>query len=116
MRRTINKTSKFLNLSPQQMKELGFKYDFQLQDYIYEFPVYKYKNIPSIICKLGIDEDTHKIWLNVYDANGGLYTSYYDREYGKSNIVSIIDKNIEKEIKKLQKVGGENKGTSTRQR
>ena len=94
-----------LNLTSDEMKELGFKYDFELQEYAYMFPVYNRKSKnkkDSIICKLGINEETKQVWINVYNSNGRLYPSYYNRQYGKSNIIPIIDKNIKTEINKLK--------------
>lgn len=91
-----------LNITSQEMKDLGFKYDFELQDYIYKFPVYlSQKKEPLVFCKLGIDEETKKVFFNVCDTNGGLYTPYYNREYGKSKVVEVIDKNIRKEFTRL---------------
>lgn len=91
-----------LSVNSIQMKELGFKYDFELQDYIYKFPVYKSKkNEPLIFCKLGIDEETKRVYFNICNVDDTLYTPYYNREYGKSKVVEVIDKNIKKEFKKL---------------
>ena len=92
-----------LNLSLEEKKELGFRYDVSMEDYVYEFPVYKSNKKVSLICKLCVDDETGKILLNVYDINGNLYPSFYNREYGKSKIVSIIDKNIESKLKELIK-------------
>ena len=33
--------------------------------------------------------------------NGNIYPSYYNREYGKSEVLPIIDKNIAREFRKL---------------
>lgn len=90
-----------LNVIKEEKKELGFRYNFDLDDFIYEFPVYKFKGRTSIICKLGVDNETNDVWFNIYDISGYLYPAYYNRKYGKSKIVSIIDKNIEKELIKL---------------
>ena len=58
----MNKNNKtyILSVNSTQMKEMGFKYDYGIQDYIYKFPVYKSKkfNSPLIFCKLGVDEET----------------------------------------------------------
>ena len=67
------------------MKEIVFKYEFILQEYVYELPVYKYRNRPIVICKLGIKLDTFEVQYNVYDTNDNSYTAYYDREYSKKN-------------------------------
>lgn len=97
-----NNKSYILSVDSTQMKELGFKYDFELQDYIYKFPVYKSKkNEPLIFCKLGIDEETKRVYFNICNVDDTLYTPYYNREYGKSKVVEVIDKNIKKEFKKL---------------
>lgn len=91
-----------LNITPEKMKELGFKYDFELQDYIYKFPVYlSKKKEPLVFCKLGIDEDTKQVYFNICNVDGTLYTPYYNRDYGKSKVVEVIDKNVSKEFKKL---------------
>ena len=91
-----------LHLSHKEMKDLGFHYDFGIEDYVYEFPVYRLNGKTQIVCKLGVDEETNQIWFNVYDTNHNLYPSYYNRTYGKSKIVPIIEKNIRLEIGKLK--------------
>ena len=96
-----NKTY-ILSVNSTQMKELGFRYDYEIQDYIYKFPVYKSKkNEPLIFCKLGVDEDVKRVYFNVTNKDGTLYAPYYDRQYGKSMVVEMIDKNIQKEFKEL---------------
>lgn len=95
------KNKYILNLTNKEMKDIGFRYDFYLQEYVYEFPVYKYGRKSTLICKLWVNEENYEVTTNVYDENDKPYPSYYNREYGKSKVVDIIDKNIEKELKKL---------------
>lgn len=90
-----------LELSYKQQKELGFRYDTKLDEYIYEFPVYLHKGRPNIICKLGIKEDNNEVWYQVCDTEGRTYSAYYDRDYGTSKVVSIIDRNMQKELQKI---------------
>lgn len=90
-----------LDLSHKQQKELGFRYDPKLDEYIYEFPVYLYKGRPNIVCKLGIKEENNEIFYSICDTEGRTYHSYYVRDYGKSNVVSIIDRNLRKQLNKL---------------
>lgn len=85
----------------QTTETIGFRYDTKLDEYVYEFPVYLCNGKPSIVCKLGIKEDTNEVWLNVCDVTGRTYPSYYVREYGNSKIIPIIDRNIEKELKRI---------------
>ena len=97
-----NNKSYILSVNSAQMKELGFKYDYIIKDYIYQFSVYKsQKKEPLVFCKLGIEEETKRVFFNVCNPDGSLYTPFYNREYGKSKVVEIIDKNIKKEFKKL---------------
>ena len=90
-----------LDINKAQMKRIGFRYDHELDDYIYKFPVYKYNNIPLIFCKLGVDEETQRVWFNVYDQNNTLYHPYYYREYGHNRIVLQIEQAISKELTKI---------------
>lgn len=89
-----------LNISKNEMKRIGFRYDYELDDYVYRFPVYKYGRIPVLFCKIGLYEDTNGIWFNVYD-NNGLYMAYYNREYGDNSILPEIEEAMMAEFKKL---------------
>ena len=90
-----------LDLSYKQQKELGFRYDPKLNEYVYEFPVYLYKGQPNIVCKLGINEENSEVWYQVCDTIGRTYSAYYVRDYGTNHVVSIIDNNISKQVRKL---------------
>lgn len=89
-----------LDLSYKQQKEIGFRYDPKLNEYVYEFPVYLYKGKPNIMCKLGIKED-NEIWYQVCNTEGRTYFPFYVRSYGENRVVSIIDKNIGKQLRRL---------------
>lgn len=89
-----------LDLSHKEKKKLGFTYDRELNDYIYEYPVYLYKDKPTITCKVRINEN-NEVCFSVHNSNGKIYSGYYAREYGKSDILPIIDRNIEKGLKKI---------------
>ena len=91
-----------LYISKHEMKTIGFRYDYILKDYVYEFPVYKYGRKPVITCKLGLDTETFEVWFGVYDSKGTIYAPYYDKEFHRKNlVVDIVKKNIQKEFKKL---------------
>ena len=90
-----------LYVSKNEMKSIGFKYDYILKDYVYEFPVYKYNKKPIITCKLGVDLETYEVWYGVY-SQGNMYAAYYDREFStRNNVVKEVEKNIKKEFKRL---------------
>lgn len=86
-----------LNISKNDMKKIGFRYDYELDDYVYRFPVYKYGKATVLFCKLSVDEDTGNVWFNVYDSNG-LYMAFYNREYGSNSMIPEIESAILKEF------------------
>lgn len=91
-----------VNLTKEQKKELGFRYDYELGEYVLKFAVHKYCQIPLIFCKLGIiDEAENMVWYCIYDANDNLYAPYYNREYGKNSIVPKIEKEIKDKLNKI---------------
>lgn len=90
-----------LDLTPQEMKTLGFRYDHSIDGFTYEFQVYRSHGKATLYCKIGIDEETKYVWFNVYDNEKKLYSPYYNRTYGKSNVVKIVDSNISKELVRL---------------
>lgn len=90
-----------LDISRGQMKKIGFRYDHELDGYIYRFPVYKYRNVPLLFCWLGIDEDTRTVWHDIYDSNGTLYPPYYDRGYGQNEIIPQIEDMVLAELDRL---------------
>lgn len=92
-----------LVLTKEEQKKIGFHYDFTLNEYVYEFPVYKskYASYP-LVCKLSIEEDTNLVIINVYNANGFLYSPYYNRTYcGRSDVIKAIDSHIIEQLKYL---------------
>lgn len=99
-------------ISFRRLKNKEFKYNYQEKYYTYVFPVYKHKSKPLLFCKIFIFEEDHSVKFIVEDNNGKAYANYYNREYGKNNILKIIDLSIEKEFKKLgikqKKVGDKN--------
>lgn len=90
-----------LDLSYKEQKEIGFRYDPKLDEYIYEFPVYSCNGKASIVCKLGINDDTKEIFYNICDTMGRVYHGYYVRNYGKSKVISAIDRNLKKQLNKI---------------
>ena len=90
-----------LELTPLEMKKFGFRYDDVIENHVYEFPVYKFKRRTIITCKLWVDLDTNVVQYNVYDYNKNFYPAYYNRNYGSSHVIDIIDKNIRMELTRL---------------
>lgn len=101
-----NNKKKYLYVNKQDMKQIGFRYDNELEDYIYEFPVYRHNNKATITCKLGITDNV--IYYRVY-SNGILCRLFYNSDCCISELKPIIQENINKEIKRLQLKYNKNK-------
>ena len=98
---------KLNNPTIENIRNLGFRYSTLLSTeeekiYIYRFPVYKYKNKTVLECELTVGFDTNNIIINVYNSHHEIYTPFYNVEYGNfESILDIVNKNINKEFKKL---------------
>ena len=91
-----------LKLTPEKFRSLGFRYDVIGECYTYEFPVYKYKNSPTLFCRLWVDKDTEELNYVVQDVNRKIYAAFYNRECGGTNwVVLTVEENIAKEFKRL---------------
>jgi hypothetical protein len=91
-----------LEKTVDELKAIGFHYNMEYQKYVYEFPVFLDNNKkPSITCKIFADEDDNHICWNVCSWDNNSYPPYYNRQYRVTKVVKIIDKNIQKELKKI---------------
>ena len=79
--------------------------DYGYPVYTHRFPVYRYKNGTNIIldAEFTLHSDTKRVETNVYSrATNEAYAPYYYYEYGDYTVViDIINKNIEKEYRKV---------------
>ena len=90
-----------LDMGKEQMKKTGFRYDREMDCYIYRFPAYKHNGVPLVFCRLLVDRGTQTVRFGVYESNGMLYYPYYEREYGRNEIVSRIEEAILSELHRL---------------
>lgn len=80
----------------------GFRKTFE-GEIIYRFVVYKYlSRKPLIFCEFIFDEEEKQIHIITKDLNGMNY-NYNPEEYGKSDVIKMINCQINKEINKLIK-------------
>jgi hypothetical protein len=89
-----------LNVPIEKKKSIGFRYDYELDDYAYAFTCYSYQHAPVLICKLCLNDDTGDILINVYDTNGVTYAPFYQGE-DRSDVLPIVETNIRKELHKI---------------
>lgn len=81
------------NVSTELLNRNGFQYG--------TFKCFIYKDIIQLIIHIDIE---NRIWeYQVYDVDhGSLYISYYNSEFGVSDVVKTIDKKISKIMKEFE--------------
>lgn len=67
---------------------------------ILRFPVYKYKNKPLIFAEFIFDNDENQISIRAIDDKGNIH-NYNKEEYGRSDVITCINKELWKTINKL---------------
>lgn len=88
-------------LTHQELKDKGFRYSQENQYYTYNFPVHKYNKKPVITCQVFVYEDNTIKYDVINASNGELYSSYYNKEYGRNDLSNKINKIINSEFKKI---------------
>lgn len=79
------------------LRDNNFKHMYG--DYLYRFPVIKYKKNPIIWCSIYINIESNWCGFNVTDSNFNTYPAFYNREYGGENrVVKLIDKKIRRQL------------------
>lgn len=84
----------------------GFRYNKLMSDetdfYSIRFPVHKYKRYTTLECEIMVELQTGDITINVFDCGTKeIYTPFYNQEYGKHEILNLINKVIEERLKKI---------------
>ena len=100
-------TYKMSNHTKDNLISKGFKYNRYLSDileetYTYRFPLILYKNSPTIDCAVSVSTISGIVNINVINTSTkDLYPAYYNREYGNSEIIKVIDNKIANKLKRL---------------
>lgn len=100
-------TYRIKDYSKQFLQKHKFRYSSYLSEYsdevyTYKFPLISYNKTTTIECEISVSTMTGVVNINVYNAGTReLYASYYDREFGKCEILKSIDIKIEKKLKEL---------------
>ena len=100
-------TYKIKDYSKEFLQKHRFRYSSYLSEYgdevyTYKFPLISYNKTTTIECEISVSTITGVVNINVYNANTReLYSSYYNREFGKSKLIESIDMKIGKKLKEL---------------
>lgn len=100
-------TYKINDYSKQFLQKYRFRYNSYLSDYndevyTYKFSLLSYNKVTTIECEISVSTITGIVNVNVYNAGTKeLYASYYNREFGKCEIIKSIDMKIDKKFEEL---------------
>ena len=100
-------TYKIKDYSKEFLQKHRFRYSSYLSEYgdevyTYKFPLISYNKTTTTECEISVSTITGVVNINVYNANTReLYSSYYNREFGKSKLIESIDMKIGKKLKEL---------------
>lgn len=90
------------------LNRLGFRYKRSMSDaeddvYEYSFPVYRYHMSISLECRFLLWQKSNRLKVDVFDyTTHGIYGPWYNDNSGvHEEIIKIINKNILKEMKRL---------------
>lgn len=95
------------NHSKKFLLDNGFRFNRNLSDsteeiYTYRFPVVSYKKSTVIECEISVSVNTGITTVSVINTSTkDLYCAYYNREYGRSEVVKSIDTHVNKKLKGL---------------
>ena len=95
------------NFSREFLQKNQFRYKSYLSEYedevyTYIFPVYFYRQTATIECEIAVSATSGAVNVNVYNAGiKELYAAYYNRDFGKYEIIESIDTRINKKLTEL---------------
>lgn len=89
----------------------GFKYSFLVDGYILVFPLDAYKGIPTLQCRIVVNDYTNEVKVNVTTVSGEPYSPFYAcTNKGYIKYLNQICDRIDKRMKRLGfKVKNKNK-------
>ena len=102
--------------TPYHLRQLGFHYSIDNENYSLTFPILRYKGRPTLLCKLVYNIVDNNLLYDIINTNNELLALYYDREYGDARefiekIDSIVDRRMKamgfkkkkKQVNKIEK-------------
>lgn len=93
--------------SKEFLQKYRFRYSSYLSSYgddvyTYKFPVVSYNRTTTVECEISVSILTGVVNVNVYKAGTKeLYSTYYNREFGRCKFIDAIDMKIDKKLKEL---------------
>lgn len=90
-------------LLPAKLADFEFRKLYN-GEIMYRFPVYRYNDKPLIYAEFIYDTEENQIHIRTVDTKGNS-CSYNKEEFGRSNVVEMINTEINKTLNKLKREG-----------
>ena len=88
--------------TPYHLRQLGFHYLIDNENYVLTFPILRYKGRPTLLCKLVYNIVDNKLLYDIINTNNELLALYYDREYGDAReFIEKIDSIVDRKMKAM---------------
>lgn len=88
--------------TPYHLRQLGFHYLIDNENYSLTFPILRYKGRPTLLCKLVYNIVDNKLLYDIINTNNELLALYYDREYGDAReFIKKIDSIVDRKMKAM---------------
>lgn len=88
--------------TPYHLRQLGFHYSIDNENYILTFPILRYNGRPTLLCKLVYNIVDNILMYDIINTNNELLALYYDREYGNAeDYIKKIDSIVNKRIRAM---------------
>ena len=88
--------------TPYHLRQLGFHYLIDNENYSLTFPILRYKGRPTLLCKLVYNIVDNKLLYDIINTNNELLALYYDREYGDAReFIEKIDSIVDRKMKAM---------------
>ncbi len=99
-------TYRMMDTGKGHLKKCGFRWHSAVtgqntSNYIYTFPLVKYKKYPCVVCEIVVTRNTGEVICNVYDSSHNLYFPFYTDFFLYRKRKERMNQRIKKEFKRL---------------
>ena len=87
---------------PYHLRQLGFHYSIDNENYSLVFPILRYNGRPTLLCKLVYNIVDNVLSYDIINTNNEPLALYYDREYGNAEeFIKKIDSIVDRKMKAM---------------
>lgn len=88
--------------TPYHLRQLGFHYSIDNENYSLTFPILRYCGRPTLLCKLVYNIVDNILMYDIININNEPLALYYDRKYGNAEeFIKKIDSIVDRKMKAM---------------